>query len=80
MLPSDYFRRNWRITFMVDGYAVRNRQACGVENLMWSTDYPHHGCDWPYSRKVVNELFAEVGQEERRRILAMNAAELYHLV
>ena len=21
--------------------------------MAWSTDYPHHGCDWPYSRKVV---------------------------
>jgi predicted TIM-barrel fold metal-dependent hydrolase len=65
---------------MYDGYAVRNRHACGVENLMWSTDYPHHGCDWPYSRKVANELFAEVPKEERQRILALNCAELYKLV
>jgi len=47
---------------------------------MWSTDYPHHGCDWPYSRKVANEMFAEVSKEERQRILALNCAELYHLV
>jgi predicted TIM-barrel fold metal-dependent hydrolase len=78
--PSYYYRRNWRSTFMVDRYAIENRHHMGVENLMFSTDYPHHGCDWPYSRKVINELFAEVGQEDRRRILAMNAAELYHLV
>jgi predicted TIM-barrel fold metal-dependent hydrolase len=80
LLPSEYFHRNWRITFMYDGYAVRNRQECGVENLMWSTDYPHHGCDWPYSRKVANELFAGVSKEDRERILALNCAELYHLL
>ena len=24
---------------------------------MWSTDYPHHGCDWPETRKTVDEMF-----------------------
>ena len=35
----------------IDHVAVRNRDAIGVGNLMWSTDYPHHGCDWPASRR-----------------------------
>jgi predicted TIM-barrel fold metal-dependent hydrolase len=79
-LPSDYFRRNWRITFMLDHYAVHNRHACGVENLMWSTDYPHHGTDWPYSRRTVRDMLHGVPRDEEQRILALNAAELYHLV
>jgi predicted TIM-barrel fold metal-dependent hydrolase len=79
LLPSDYFYRNCRITFMADNYAVRNRHSCGIESLMWSTDYPHHGTDWPYSRKVVRESFIDVDKQEKQRILAMNCVELYHL-
>jgi predicted TIM-barrel fold metal-dependent hydrolase len=58
---------------------VQNRYALGIDNLMWSTDYPHHGCDWPESRRVLAELFHDVPTEERRRICALNAAKLYRL-
>jgi len=44
---------------------------------MWSTDYPHHGCDWPHSRKVVGEMFNDVPATERRKITYENAARLY---
>ncbi len=77
--PSYYYRRNWRSTFMIDHYAVRNRDLLGVENLMWSTDYPHHGCDWPHSRKVVDEMFAGVPEGERYKMVAGNAIDLYGL-
>ena len=56
MQPSDYYRRNWHSTFMKDAYALENRHRIGVDNLMWSTDYPHHGTEWPYSRKQVREM------------------------
>jgi predicted TIM-barrel fold metal-dependent hydrolase len=77
--PSTYFRRHWRATFMVDHVAVANRDAIGVENLMWSTDYPHHGCDWPESRRTVAAMFRDVPDAERRRICAGNACALYGL-
>jgi predicted TIM-barrel fold metal-dependent hydrolase len=64
---------------MVDEAAVRNRDAIGVPNLMWSTDYPHHGCDWPESRRVVNALFRGVPADDRARLCAGNAAALYGL-
>jgi predicted TIM-barrel fold metal-dependent hydrolase len=79
MLPSEYFRRNWSLTFVQDFYGVKNRHAVGVKNMMWSTDYPHHICDWPYSRKIANEMFAGVAAEERHQICAANAAALYKL-
>jgi len=78
--PSHYYHRNWRSTFMIDRYAVMNRQVLGVGNIMWSSDYPHHGCDWPETRRVVDDVFRDVPAEERRRMCALNAAELYHLV
>jgi len=77
--PSYYYRNNWLSAFMVDHYAVRNRHVLGVDNLLWSTDYPHHGCDWPETRKTVDEMFRGVPDDERWKMTAGNAIELYGL-
>jgi predicted TIM-barrel fold metal-dependent hydrolase len=77
--PSFYFRRNWRSSFMIDHYAVRNRHVLGVENILWSTDYPHHGCDWPETRRTVDDMFRGVPADERRKMCAGNAMKLYGL-
>ena len=45
--------------------------------MMWSTDYPHHGCDWPRSRSVVQVRFEGVSAAEHRAITYENAARLY---
>ena len=79
LLPSEYFHRNWLLTFVQDFYGVRNRHDVGIDNMMWSTDYPHHISDWPYSRKIVHEMFAGVPDDERQRICSGNAAKLYGL-
>ena len=78
--PSEYYRRNWFSTFMIDNYAVRNRYSLGVDNMMWSSDYPHHGCDWPETRRVVDDMFREVPKDERLKMCALNAAKLYKLI
>ena len=77
--PSDYYRSNWHSTFMKDSYALENRHRIGVDNLMWSTDYPHHGCEWPYSRKQIRETAIGVPSDELHKILAGNAVKLYKL-
>ncbi len=78
-LPSDYFHSNFTCTFITDRTGVKNRYDIGVRNMAWSTDYPHHGCDWPYSRKLVSEMFEGVPAEERYRICAGNMVRLYGL-
>jgi predicted TIM-barrel fold metal-dependent hydrolase len=77
--PSFYYRRNWRSAFMIDHYAVQNRNVLGVDNLLWSTDYPHHGCDWPETRKTVDEMFRGVPEADRWKMTAGNAIKLYRL-
>jgi len=47
--------------------------------MMWSSDYPHHGCDWPETRRVVDDMFREVSADERQKMCAGNAVRLYHL-
>ncbi len=79
LLPSEYFKRNWSATFIREPFAVQVRHHIGVRNLMWSNDYPHHRHDWPYSRRVIEDSFVGVPEEEKRRMICGNAQELYQL-
>jgi predicted TIM-barrel fold metal-dependent hydrolase len=76
-LPSDVIDEHFSYTYITDHFAIRNRQAIGVERLMWSSDYPHSGSDWPNSVRVIHADFAGVPADERDLILAGNARRLY---
>ena len=78
-LPSEYFHEHWICTFIRDRVGIRNRYDVGVRNMAWSTDFPHHGNDWPYSRKVVGEMFDGVPARERHEICAGNIVRIYGL-
>ena len=50
--PSEYFRRNFSVTFEDDEAGVRTRDLIGLECLLWGNDYPHHDAIWPHSMKM----------------------------
>ena len=79
MKPSEYFRRNMTLTFMDDEVGLTLRHMVGIENIMWSTDFPHPATTWPNSRAVVDRQFAEIPDEERQMICSGNAARIYGL-
>jgi predicted TIM-barrel fold metal-dependent hydrolase len=75
--PSEYFRRQIFATFIDDRVGVMGREFIGVENIMWSSDYPHTVSTWPNSREVVERDFKGVPESEKRQIVRENAARLY---
>ena len=78
--PSFYYRRNMFTTFIHEPFAVHNlRYEIGVENMMWSTDYPHPACMWPDSRMLVDEDFAGIPEAERELIVCGNAERVWGL-
>ena len=79
MLPSEYWKRQCFTTFQLDRYAIRNRDLVGVNTMMWSSDYPHSGADWPNSRASIDAQMTGVPEEDRRLILCENALRLYGL-
>jgi predicted TIM-barrel fold metal-dependent hydrolase len=79
LLPSEYFRRNWAMTFIREPFAVRVRHSIGLRNMMWSTDYPHHRHDAPYSRRLIEDMFLDVPEAEKWQVVAGNAVEMYKL-
>ncbi len=77
--PSEYFHRNMACTFMDDEVGLQLRHMVGIENILWSTDFPHPATTWPNSRAVVERQFAGIPDDERQLICAGNAARLYNL-
>jgi hypothetical protein len=47
--------------------------------MMWSTDYPHLGNDWPRSGKVIMETMGHIDRSERPRVCAGNAVGIFSL-
>jgi predicted TIM-barrel fold metal-dependent hydrolase len=77
LTPGAYFARNIWSTFITDTYGIRNRHEIGVERMMWSSDYPHGGSDWPRSHEVLDEALAGVPDDERHALVEGNARGLY---
>ena len=77
--PSVYFRRQVYATFMEDPVGLREREHIGIDNIMWSSDYPHSETTWPNSQKLTSEWASDFPEEDRRKILFGNAQRLYHL-
>jgi predicted TIM-barrel fold metal-dependent hydrolase len=78
-LPSEYMKRHFRWSFIVDPLAIRLRHMIGIENFMWSTDFPHMNTDWPESRRSIDEQMGDIPDVDRRRIIRDNAVELFKL-
>ena len=76
-LPGEYFSDNIFSTFITDKYGVKNRHDVGVSQMMWSSDYPHSGANWPNSWKVIDDHFQGVPDDEKHDILAGNALRIY---
>ncbi|TMK86940.1 MAG: hypothetical protein E6G57_11625, partial [Actinobacteria bacterium] len=77
--PSYYWFKNMSATFISDRNGIENRYGVGVDNIMWSTDYPHHGNDWPYSRKTISDMMGHIPADERRKIQGDNAVRIFNL-
>ncbi len=75
--PSEYFRRQMYCTFIDDSFGVASRHWIGVDNVMWSSDYPHTASTWPHSRDIIERDFKDVSAVEKRKIVRENVAQLY---
>ena len=78
-LPSRIFHRNFWATFMVDTVGMELRHRLNLDHLMWSTDYPHTGTDWPNSRVTIARVFRGVAASDVRKMLHDNCKRLYRL-
>jgi len=79
-LPSTYFHRNIWLTYIDEPDAIQLlRHRIGVENILWSTDYPHPVTSWPDSVALVDRSLGNVPAEEREAIVCGNATKVWSL-
>ncbi|MFJ6573966.1 amidohydrolase family protein [Streptomyces sp. NPDC091292] len=79
-LPSHYFHQNVHLTFIDESLGLhRMRDVIGVENIMWSTDFPHPVTSWPHSRSIVEEQFKDIPDDERKLMVSGNATRVWNL-
>ena len=54
---SKYFQRQMGATFVYEPEAADQHYALGVENILWSTNFPHPACNWPGASSKIDTLF-----------------------
>jgi predicted TIM-barrel fold metal-dependent hydrolase len=77
MLPSEIFARQVFTTYEDEKLGVELIPRIGVDNVMWASDYPHGISTFPHSRRTVEEMFAGIDAEIRRKVSHDNAERLY---
>jgi predicted TIM-barrel fold metal-dependent hydrolase len=77
--PSELFRRQCYLTGCFDRAGVDLREYIGVNNILWETNFPQASSTWPRSWDAIETSFRQVPDDERSRLLAGNAAQLYGL-
>ena len=79
-LPSHYFHQNMAVTFIDEPRGIELlRHHVGVDNIMWSTDFPHPVTSWPDSQDVIEKVFANIPADERQKMICDNAARIWNL-
>jgi predicted TIM-barrel fold metal-dependent hydrolase len=79
MEPSEYFMRQILATFFNDAVGGHNFSWWGVENCMWSNDYPHPNSTWPHSLEVIERDLGHLPAEAKARLVRENVAQLYNM-
>jgi uncharacterized protein len=77
--PSEYFHRNLWFTFLDDRAAALTTPIFGEDNYMWSSDYPHAACTWPYSQQIVDRTCQGIDPTVKRKLCRENVNKLYNL-
>jgi predicted TIM-barrel fold metal-dependent hydrolase len=78
--PSEYYRQNVYLTFIDEPDAIKHaHDRLGIENILWSSDYPHPVSSWPRSQDIVDDMFRDVSDRDRELVLSGNAERVWNL-
>jgi predicted TIM-barrel fold metal-dependent hydrolase len=76
--PSDLFKDHLFGCFISDNAGVMARDLIGVDNIMFESDYPHSDSQWPHTRKILENVMADVPDEDAHKMVEWNARKLYN--
>jgi predicted TIM-barrel fold metal-dependent hydrolase len=76
---ANYFPKHCKWTFTNDPLGIAVRDLVGVENILWSSNFPHADNEWPKSRASLERQLEGVPQAEARMLSCANAVNFFHL-
>lgn len=76
-MPSHYWRNQCFATFMDDRVGLKLIDDIGVDNVMWSLDFPHPEGVFGYAGSVAKDIYDRLGHEGAKQVLGGNAARVY---
>ena len=78
-LPSEYVKEHIFFSVQYERVAVETRHHIGVDHIMFATDFPHIECEWPDTKPLVEEIYADVPEDEKYKMWAGNAVKFFNL-
>ena len=79
LMPSEMFKRQCYLVGWYDQASLRVRQYIGIENVLWSAQFPLATSTWPNTQEALARSFDGVAADDRQKILWENAAKLYKI-
>lgn len=77
-MPSEYARRNCYYGASFPSKAeLDGIDDVGEDHVLWGNDYPHYEGTFPYNLESLRLTFNDIPDARRRKLLGLNAAELY---
>jgi len=67
-----YWDNHMKASFMVDPLGLRLIDRIGVDNVFWSSDYPHNESTFGYSEKSLASVVEAVGPDDAVKIVSTN--------
>ena len=77
--PEHYWRNNMCASFVVDPLGLEMIDRIGVDQIMWSADYPHIEGSFGYTRSSLNHVIAAVGPENAPAVVGGNISRFLKL-
>ena len=78
-LPSEYVKEHILFTVQYERVAIELRHHIGVDHILFATAFPHIECEWPNTKPIVEEIYANVPANEKYRMWAGNTVDFFKL-
>ena len=77
--PSSYMAGRVFGCFFEDDYGIANRDAIGIDQITFESDYPHQDSTWPHTHVYLTSALTGVSDEEAYKVARGNAIGMLDL-
>jgi predicted TIM-barrel fold metal-dependent hydrolase len=77
--PSTYYYRQVYGCFFKDRHGLESLDRVGIDNITFETDYPHTDSTWPDTKRVAEDMMADLSDEQAYKIVRGNAIRMLDL-